>query len=90
MCRPGLLAVIVAVCAREALFVDFMRGAVVWGASPGFMIMRQDFRYPKHIGECASDGKGLLFSIPLEVSPANNEGVHVGPRSGHVSECAAI
>ncbi|KAI3547613.1 hypothetical protein CSPX01_03616 [Colletotrichum filicis] len=35
------------VCAREALYVNFMREAVVWGASPNFMMMRPNFRYPQ-------------------------------------------
>lgn len=41
------MVVTVAICAREALFANFMREAVGWGASPDFMIMRLDFRYPK-------------------------------------------
>ncbi|KAK1522134.1 uncharacterized protein CCOS01_09846 [Colletotrichum costaricense] len=47
MCRPVVNGVNVAgLCARSP-FVNFMREAVVWGASPNFMMMRPNFRYPQ-------------------------------------------
>lgn len=42
------------------------------------------------LDESARDGKCLRFSVPLDVYPANNKGVHFRPRSGHVSECAVV
>ncbi|KAK1531509.1 hypothetical protein CPAR01_11158 [Colletotrichum paranaense] len=90
MCRPVVNGVNVAgLCARSPVCQLHARSRGL-GCLAKFHDDEAKLSVSAALNERARDCNCLFFPIPLEISPANNKCVYVRPRSGHVSECAAV